>query len=156
MRRFSAVAVLCAVALASLPRATAACGPEHLGCRGDVLIEITTALERRAADDMPWVAAALAEAHRLVPADVDIALALARTQAALRRYGAAARSYARAVSADPGRLDALLEQARFHLTGGFRLTVAREALQRARALTADDPAIRGLLDEIEARLAIDR
>ncbi|HEV8639189.1 MAG TPA: hypothetical protein VG370_33700 [Chloroflexota bacterium] len=112
------------------------------------------AVQLREAGDRDGAATALEEARLLAPDDADLALELARTYAAARRYGAAAAAYAEVAQLAPDRLDVALEQARFHLGHAFRVRAAATAAERAARIAPRDPEVIGLLDRARTAAAL--
>ena len=112
------------------------------------------AVELRAADDHDAAAAVLEEARLLAPDDADLALEVARSYVAARRYGAAAVAYAETAQIAPDRLDVALEQTRFHLEHAFRVRAAAAAAERAARIAPDDPDVINLLDRARTAAAL--
>lgn len=108
----------------------------------------------REAGDLDGAVAALEQARLIAPADPDLALEMARTYAADRRYGDAAAAFDEARQLAPERLDLVLSQARFHLDHAFRVAVARDAAERAALLAPDDPEVIALLDAARSAAAL--
>lgn len=98
--------------------------------------------------------AALEQARLIAPGDPDLALEMARTYDADRRYGDAAAAYDEAWRLAPERVELSVAQARFHLDHAFRVTVARDAAERAARLAPDDPAVVPLLDAARTAAAL--
>jgi Flp pilus assembly protein TadD len=112
------------------------------------------AVQLREAGDPDAAAAGLEEARLLAPDDADLALEIARTYTAARRYGAAAAAYTEAAQIAPQRLDVALEQARFHLGHAFRVGLAAAAAERAARIAPTDPDVVDLLDRARTTAAL--
>lgn len=106
------------------------------------------------AGDFDGAVAALEQARQIAPTDPDLALEMARAYDADRRYGDAAAAFDEAWRLAPERADLDVAQARFHLLHAFRVTVARDAAERADRLAPDDPEVIALLDAARTAAAL--
>jgi Flp pilus assembly protein TadD len=145
--------VLAAAALIAALGAAPAAACDLVGT-SPVLELYLRAVQLRAADDHQGAATALEEARLLAPDDADLALEVARSYVATRRYGAAAAAYAETAVLAPERLDVALEQTRFHLEHAFRVRTAAAAAERAARIAPEDPTVINLLDRARTAAAL--
>jgi hypothetical protein len=145
--------VLAAAALIAALGAAPAVACDLVGT-SPVLDLYLRAVQLRAADDHEGAAAALEEARLLAPDDADLALEVARSYVATRRYGAAAAAYAETAALAPERLDVALEQTRFHLEHAFRVRAGAAAAERAARIAPEDPTVINLLDRARTAAAL--